>query len=68
MGGCVPTKYADGPKLRGIVSIIDERVKLQNIPDHEKHCIEPKKIEFHEVEGEDFKLKRLRLNKKGDLV
>lgn len=28
---CVPTKYADGPKWRGVVTITEERIKIQNI-------------------------------------
>lgn len=64
--GCAPTKYAVGPKLRGTLNIIDERIKIQNIPDHLKHCMELPKIEFNE--GENFKLKRSRPSKKGDIV
>lgn len=41
--------------LRGMVNIMDERIKMQSIPDHLKQCMEPQKIKFNE--GEDFKLK-----------
>lgn len=66
--GCVPSKYADGPKMRGVVKIIDERLKIQNSLDHLKHSIEPQKIEFNEAEDENCKFKGSRLSKKGDFV
>ena len=41
---CVPTKYADGPKWRGIINIIEERIKLRNIFGRLKHHMEPKRL------------------------
>lgn len=41
---CVPTKYARGPKWRGVVTIMEERIEIQTVSDHLKHCMEPKRL------------------------
>lgn len=55
MDGCVPANYADGPKLRGVINIIDEKINIQSIPHCLNHCMKPNKIEFNEAKSEGFK-------------